>query len=292
MSRFLPRCARVSLVTAALCASPSLAAFVDLPLPDIKGDGLAKLAVFNGAALNDALLWRSDADGNNNRFRVWGLDNGTYFGVTFGATDQNPGQLTAFCGFEAGRNNGQYDIANGKLQFRNREPDKIEDMAGQVLNLPSGRVKVIKGKINITSTQGEFADANKLDYFDFDFDKTQAAGPAMTHDLFAGGPVAGHPANYNAQKVNLAQGLTSANMFAAFEMGANKWNPAAVTITAINYPGGWQFEDARTTPDEQELIDYCATLQPASVAVPEPSVCGLVVGAVATITTARRRRRA
>src|SRR5262245_40440601 len=199
MSRFAHRCLHVPFVgaaaaaaAAAALAAPSFAAFLDLPLPDIKGDGLAKLAVFNGAAANDALLWRSDADGNNNRFRVWGLDNGTYYGVTFGATDQNPGQLTAFCGFEAGRNVGKFDLANGRLQFQNREPDKVEDMAGQVLDLPSGKVKVKKGKLGITSTQGEFADANKLDYFDFEFDKAAANGPAMTHDLFAGGPVAGH----------------------------------------------------------------------------------------------------
>src|SRR5690349_3470316 len=202
-----------SLALAAATAAPALAAFIDLPLPDIKGAGLGKLAVFNGAAVDDTLLWRSADDGNNNRFRVWGLDNGNYYGVTFGATDANPGQLTAFCGFEAGRNNGTYDLAAGKLQFRNREPDKVEDMAGQVLNLSSGKVKVLQGKLSITSTQGEFADPNKLDYFDFAFDKAALNGPAMTHDLFAGGPVAGHPANYNAQKIDLTQALTSANMF-------------------------------------------------------------------------------
>jgi hypothetical protein len=236
-------------------------------------------------------LWRSADDGNNNRFRVWGLDNGTYYGVTFGATDANPGQLTAFCGFEAGRNTAQYDLAAGKVQFRNREPDKVEDMAGQVLDLPSGKVKVLQGKMSITSTQGEFADPNKLDYFDFAFDKTAANGPAMTHDLFAGGPVAGHPANYNAQKIDLTQALTSANMFGAFEMGANKWNPAAVTIAAIDYPAGWRFEDARSTPDEQELEDYCATLQPGTADVPEPSMCGLVLGAGTTLASLRRRRK-
>jgi hypothetical protein len=250
-------------------------AYVDLPLPDIKGAGIAKFAVFDGAAKDDTLLWRSAADADKNQFRVWSLNSGTFYGVTFGKTDDAPGQLVAFCGYEAGRNNGMYDIAAGKLLFKNSEPPKMEDLAGTVLDLPTGKVTVKKGMASIKSVQGEFVDPNKLEFFNFAFDKTSANGPAMTHDLFMGGPEKGHPANYNANKVDLTQALTPALMFAAFQNGTHVWNPQKVTTTLIDFPDKWEFDTA--APSEQDVEEYISTTQPA--AVPEPATWILLLGA-------------
>ncbi|MCI0334526.1 MAG: PEP-CTERM sorting domain-containing protein [Planctomycetes bacterium] len=274
-------------------ATACYGAFVTLPLPDIRGDGIAKYAVFNGAAVNDTLLWKSGEDAAKNRFRVWSLEAGLYYGVTFGMKDDVPGQLTAFCGYNAGRNIGKYDLAGGKLELTNKEPSFIEDQAGLIVNLPTGKVKVKKGMAKITSVQGEYVDAAQREFFTFAFDTGAATGPAMTHDLFVGGPQAGHPANYNANKVNLTQALTVANMFGAFENGAHRWNPQPITTMLIDFPDKWEFECQAEggvcgTPLEQDIMDYVSTTQPR--VVPEPATLALlIVGLAALLPQCRRR---
>ncbi|MBX9583152.1 MAG: hypothetical protein K2X87_22830 [Gemmataceae bacterium] len=268
-------------------------AFVPLPLPDIKGKGLGKYAVFDGKELDDTLLWKSEADPDGNRFRLWSLEDGAYYGVTFGKADATPGQLAAFCGYFTGRNNGRYDLAAGKLVFKNQEPAPLVDYAGQIVRTSEGDFKVVKGEVSITSKQGEFTDAKKLEFFNFEFDKAAAAGPAMTHDLFAGGPEKGHPANYVAKKVDLTQGLTVGNMYAAFESGGHVWNPKKAVIKALDYDN-WEFEKVgggdADDPDQGAVEDYIASTQPAAVPAPAGWVL-LAVGGTTAVAAFRRRGR-
>jgi hypothetical protein len=262
-------------LTGAITAS-SFGGFVSLPLPYIKGNGLGKFAVFNGAANNDTLLWRSAPDKNGNMFRVWGLDNGTWYGVTFGGKmDTNPGQLAAFCGFEAGRNSGAYDLATDRLVFNNLEPPPKVSRVGTFGTVNGKSYLVTKGDDMFVSKQGEYKAPNVLEEFKFTFQAGAGLGPAMVMDPYLGGPVATQPAAWNANKINLTQALTPAAMYAAFESGTHKWNPMRPVVTPFN-AGNWEGIDLSAAGPPQPLplavvnglADFAATVQPN--AVPEP----------------------
>lgn len=269
----------VTLLWGALCFGTPMS----LPFPAIKGPAIETLAVFNGKGANDKLFWRSAARDDGNQFRLWGLDDGTWYGVTFGMTDADPGILAAFCGYVGGSNNAFYDLAKGILVYANLEPElptTPQDFMGRVFHVTrqDGKVEDIqikKGSGYEQSVQGEFVEPGKLEDFVFAFDSSSGKGPSMTHELYKGGPDDKHPATWDAQLASLSQALTPTDMYKAFENSPHVWNPQDIKITPVDL-AKWEWEcvapkvqaaasDICFSPTEEESFSW-AMIQPA----PEP----------------------